>query len=109
MKDKIDLIFLGIIGVFLILIAFSFTSPRFSISPFAEQVEWMNFCEKQGYDFYISGFSERFGKIKCFSCYGPKCIMEEFNVTKDWRGILHLTNKTTHNPPCVKSGGDEEK
>lgn len=42
------------------------------------------FCSRQGYDSVTIGgaYSEKFGKVKCVSCYDEECIYQEFNVTK---------------------------
>jgi len=50
------------------------------------------FCEDNGYDGvdWANGgiYSEKFGKVKCISCYGGECVTEEFNVTTTL-GIIH--------------------
>jgi len=77
-----------IILSFILLINFIVTSPRFSLIDMSSY----DFCVSQGYDSNSldGGFSEKFGKVKCVSCYNRECIYEEFNVTKDWRGRIKL-------------------
>ncbi len=47
------------------------------------------FCLDKGYDStsWGGGYSEKYGKVKCVSCYDGDCVYEEFNVTKKF-GIV---------------------
>lgn len=82
--------------VFLIIIfssIFWINSPRFLLGDFSSE----KFCADQGYLFqtdmggrYVEYRDKGYGRVRCFRCYVDECDRMEFNVTKDWRGRLHI-------------------
>lgn len=53
-----------------------------------------NFCKSKGYDSVsiFGSYSEKFGKVKCMSCYDGECSYGEFDVVKKW-GIIKEVEK----------------
>ena len=49
-----------------------------------------SFCRNKGYDSvsFSGSYSELYGKVNCVSCYNLNCSYEEYNVTKNWLGII---------------------
>ena len=64
----------------------------------------MEFCHSKGYDSMslYGGYSERFGKINCMSCYNSQCQKKEFEVIKTW------TNTLKEDYPNHQQGGKDE-
>ena len=64
----------------LVLISFMY-SPKSNLVPFSGED---SFCVDKGYDHHslFGAYSEKYGKIKCVSCYDRDCMYEEFNVTE---------------------------
>ena len=67
---------------------FYFTSP--SWQPF--DLGSHDFCVRQGYDSnaFLGDYSKQFGKVRCASCYNHECVYEEFNTTRNSRGIIRI-------------------
>lgn len=76
-------------SIYGILIVAVFLSIVVYTSNFDVVFEGQNFCTDKGHDSVSLGgtYSEKFGKVKCISCYDGECIYEEFNVTKKF-GII---------------------
>ena len=69
-----------VFSVFLFIV-FLMLTPKYSIIPFQGED---SFCKDKGYDHHslFGAYSERYGKVKCVSCYDRDCMYEEYNVTK---------------------------
>lgn len=87
------MITIGIIGIFVIsFLIFWINSPRFLPADLSES----EFCWDKGFDGdsntdrYMKYKGKDYGMVECGSCYVEGCEWFEFNVTKDWRGNLHL-------------------
>ena len=82
-KFKLGMIIFGIVNLaFLVwFIQIDFLMP-----------EGYNFCNDKGYERTSFGgsYSERFGKVKCVSCYDGNCSYEEFNVTSKFGIIVEV-------------------
>ncbi len=64
-----------------------------------ETPEGYSFCKSKGFDSVslLGSYSEKFGKVECYSSYKDNIIYEEFNVTKKFGIIMEIKEE----------GGDE--
>ena len=75
-----------LIIIVIVLIAFMFWLSKIDFM----LPEGYAFCKNKGFDAisFSGSYSEKFGKVECYSSYKDNRIYEEFNVTKRFGIIL---------------------